>query len=387
MRMKKLFFALMAVAAITLTSCLGKTETPGQGDQQVEAPEEASDLVSALQSQLDAGNGEGFFALVTNIQEKAISFIKENPAKAQEYLGTAQQFLKDNAAKIGELVGKITNSDVAERAQELIKSVSEQPVSQLLGIVGAADQVQDAVGEQVDEVTGAVEEKVGEVTDKVNEGYNSFDFHIAYHALHNFCAIDMSSFYLDILKDRLYCEPEKSELRRAAQTTMYRVLSAIARLSAPIISFTAEEIWQFMPHSSADDKQSVFLNQMPEKSGIEFTPEFVDRWSFIYSTREAVNKVLEEKRNEKFIGKSLEAEIIVHSSEADYNRYADIADHLSDILIVSGVTVEKSEGETTFEVVKAKGNKCERCWCYSITVGEDSEHPTLCKRCAAAIRF
>lgn len=169
MRMKKLFFALMAVAAITLTSCLGKTETPGQGDQQVEAPEEASDLVSALQSQLDAGNGEGFFALVTNIQEKAISFIKENPAKAQEYLGTAQQFLKDNAAKIGELVGKITNSDVAERAQELIKSVSEQPVSQLLGIMGAADQVQDAVGEQVEEVTGTVEEKVGEVTDKVNE--------------------------------------------------------------------------------------------------------------------------------------------------------------------------------------------------------------------------
>ena len=222
---------------------------------------------------------------------------------------------------------------------------------------------------------------------RVNEGYNSFDFHIAYHALHNFCAIDMSSFYLDIIKDRLYCEPEKSELRRAAQTTMYRVLSAIARLSAPIISFTAEEIWQFMPHSSADDKQSVFLNQMPEKSGIEFTSEFVDRWNFIYSTRETVNKVLEEKRNEKFIGKSLEAEIIVHSSEADYDRYADIADHLSDILIVSGVTVEKSEGETTFEVVKAKGEKCERCWCYSITVGEDSEHPTLCKRCAAAIRF
>lgn len=223
--------------------------------------------------------------------------------------------------------------------------------------------------------------------DKVNEGYNSFDFHIAYHALHNFCAIDMSSFYLDIIKDRLYCEPEKSELRRAAQTTMYRVLSAIARLSAPIISFTAEEIWQFMPHSSADDKESVFLNQMPEKSGIDFTSDFVERWSFIYSAREAVNKVLEEKRNEKFIGKSLEAEIIVHSSEADYNRYADIADHLSEILIVSGVTVEKSEGDTTFEVVKANGGKCERCWGYSITVGEDSEHPTLCKRCASAIRF
>lgn len=173
--MKKLFLALMAVAAITLTSCLGKTDAPGQGDQQVEAPEEVGDLVSALQSQLDAGNGEGFFALVSNIQEKAVSFIKENPAKAQEYLGTAQQFLKDNAAKISELVGKISNNDMAERAQELIKSVGEQPVSQLLGIVGAADQVQDAVDGQVDEVAGAVEEKVGEVTGKVNEVAGAVD--------------------------------------------------------------------------------------------------------------------------------------------------------------------------------------------------------------------
>ncbi len=224
--------------------------------------------------------------------------------------------------------------------------------------------------------------------DKVNEGYNSFDFHIAFHAIHNFCVIDMSNFYLDIIKDRLYCEKENSELRRAAQTTMYRILSGVAKLAAPIISFTAEEIWQYMPHSANDDTASIFLNRMPEKSGLTFSDEFVEKWSLIYGTREAVNKVLEEKRNEKVIGKSLEANIIIHcGSDAEAEKYNALADRLAEILIVSGVSVIKDrDGETEFEVVKAEGEKCERCWCYSTSVGSDSEHPTLCARCAAAVK-
>lgn len=221
--------------------------------------------------------------------------------------------------------------------------------------------------------------------DKVNEGYDSFDFHIAFHAIHNFCVIDMSNFYLDIIKDRLYCEKEDSELRRAAQTTMYRILSAVARLAAPIISFTAEEIWQFMPHSASDDKESVFLNIMPEKSGIEFSAEFVEKWSFIYAARESANKALEEARNNKVIGKSLEAKIIVRSSDEDYDRYASLTKQLAEALIVSDFTVEKSDGETSFEVVRAEGEKCERCWCYSKYVGTNHTHPTLCERCAIVI--
>lgn len=221
--------------------------------------------------------------------------------------------------------------------------------------------------------------------DKVNEGYNAFDFHIAFHAIHNFCVIDMSNFYLDIIKDRLYCEKEDSELRRAAQTAMYKILSAVARLAAPIISFTAEEIWGFMPHSSEDDTQSVFLNQMPEKSGIEFSAEFVEKWDFIYSAREAVNKVLEDARNAKVIGKSLEAGIIIHASENDYEKYNSLAEQLTEILIVSSVAVEKSDSETSFEVVRAEGGKCERCWCYSKYVGTNHEHPTLCNRCVTAV--
>lgn len=184
--MKKLFLAMMAVAAITLTSCLGKTSTPGQGDPQAEAPNEVSELTKALESQLNSGNGEGFFGLVTNIQEKAIGFIKDNPEKAKEYLGTAQKFLKDNSAKIGELLGKISNTEVAERAQDFIKSVSEQPVDQLLGVMGVVDGAQEAVGEQIegvkdavgekiDEVTGAVDEVKGAVDQKVNDVKNVID--------------------------------------------------------------------------------------------------------------------------------------------------------------------------------------------------------------------
>ena len=141
-----------------------------------------------------------------------------------------------------------------------------------------------------------------------------------------------------------------------------------------------------MPHSAGDDKQSVFLNQMPEKSGIEFSAEFIDKWNFIYNTRLGVNKVLEDARNAKTIGKSLEAKIIIKSSDADYDRYASLADQLKDILIVSGVEVEKAGVETTFEVAKAEGEKCERCWVISKTVGENSEHPTLCSRCCENLK-
>ena len=196
----------------------------------------------------------------------------------------------------------------------------------------------------------------------------------------------MSNFYLDIIKDRLYCSSEKSVERRAAQTAMYRILSGVARLIAPIISFTAEEIWSYLPHSKADNSESIFLNSMPEKSGIEFSDEFISKWEFIYGIRESVNKVLEEKRNEKVIGKSLEANIVIHCSSEMASKYNDVASQLSDILIVSGVSVlADNEGETVYEVVKASGEKCERCWSYSETVGKNSEHPTLCERCAGVV--
>ena len=233
--------------------------------------------------------------------------------------------------------------------------------------------------------------------DKVNTGYDKFDFHIVFHAIHNFCVIDMSSFYLDIIKDRLYCTDEKSVERRAAQTAMYRILSGVARLIAPIMSFTAEEIWSYMPHSSSDDKDSIYLNDMPVKSGIKLTPEFESKWNLIYDLRQAVNKALEIKRNDKVIGKSLEADIKLYCDSTNYDQIKDFVEELAEIFIVSRVEVF-AEGTGEFDsqtlgtqgisvtVDKASGEKCERCWVYSDTVGKDLEHHTLCARCASVVK-
>ncbi len=228
--------------------------------------------------------------------------------------------------------------------------------------------------------------KLDALMDKVEGGYNSFDFHVVFHSIHNFCTTEMSNFYLDIIKDRLYCQPIASVERRAAQTAMYRILSAVTRMIAPILSFTAEEIWSYMPHSSSDNTESVFLNDMPEKSGLTASEEFTAKWNLIYQTRMNVNKVLEEKRNEKLIGKSLEAAVTIVADDSQYDILSEAAKLLEAVLIVSSVEVVRSEnGETVYTVTKAEGEKCERCWIYSKTVGTNSNHPTLCSRCAGVV--
>ena len=210
----------------------------------------------------------------------------------------------------------------------------------------------------------------------------------------------MSNFYLDIIKDRLYCEKEDSVKRRAAQTAMYRILSAVARLAAPIISFTAEEIWSYMPHTSSDDKDSIFLNQMPEKSNLKVSADFEEKWNLIYDLRQSVNKALEIKRNEKIVGKSLEAEVDLYCGDL-FNKINGFVEELAEIFIVSGVKAfAEGSGEfdaqtlgaqgeaasVTVTVKKATGEKCDRCWTYSETVGKDAEHPTLCARCASVVK-
>ena len=234
--------------------------------------------------------------------------------------------------------------------------------------------------------------RLDDLIEKVRVAYNNYDFHIVFHAIHNFCVIDMSNFYLDIIKDRLYCEAPNSELRRSAQTVMYKVLSAIARLLAPILSFTADEIWSYIPHSKVDNADSVLLNDMPEKSGVEFDNDFISRWEFIYNTRVDAKKALELKRADKVIGSSLEAELTIHAGES-YEKLLGIKDVLPAVYIVSKLDVVNDTnaefvGEATglgFTVKKATGEKCERCWTYSDTVGTDSKHPTLCSRCANTV--
>ncbi len=243
--------------------------------------------------------------------------------------------------------------------------------------------------DQLAEIDKWVLMRLDALTDKVKAGYDAYDFHIVFHAIHNFCIVDLSSFYLDIIKDRLYCEKVDSVTRRAAQTTMYRILDTVAKLIAPILSFTAEEIWSFMPHKAEDDTQSIFLNEMTEKTGITCDAAFTEKWDRIYAIREAVNKKLEEKRNEKVIGKSLEAKVVIICKTAEMaEEYAAMADTLKDVLIVSAVEVtqgETGEEEVAYTIEVAAGDKCERCWCYSETVGQNADHPTLCARCAGVV--
>lgn len=230
--------------------------------------------------------------------------------------------------------------------------------------------------------------------DKVKAGYDALDFHIVFHSIHNFCVTDLSNFYLDIIKDRLYCTKESSSDRRAAQTTMYILLNAVARLIAPILAFTAEEIWTYMPHSSEDDTRSIVFNEMPKKIDISVTEEFDKKWNVIYRLREDAKKALEIKRADKFIGASLEAKVTIHCAASVYNEILSYCNELAAVFIVSEVeAVNDENGEfkgdfegVTMTVEKAHGEKCERCWIYSDTVGKNSEHSTLCSRCAEEIK-
>lgn len=230
--------------------------------------------------------------------------------------------------------------------------------------------------------------------EKANAAYDNLDFHVVYHAIHNFCVLDMSSFYLDIIKDRLYCEVPNGKARRAAQTTMYRILDVLTRMLAPILSFTAEEIWSFMPHASGDDAESVFFNDMYRSVESHVDEAFVSLWNTIFAVRGDVQKALELKRADNQIGKSLEAKITLYCEASLYDTLDAVKEKLPEYFICSQVElVKEGKGEFAGEVEglsvtasHADGEKCERCWMYSETVGQDEGHPTLCHRCADVIR-
>ena len=225
--------------------------------------------------------------------------------------------------------------------------------------------------------------RLNELNDKVRAGYDAFEFHQVYHAIHNFCVVDMSNFYLDVLKDRLYTEKADSKQRRAAQTAMYIILDALTRMIAPILAYTSDEIWKYMPHSSDCDAENIVFNSMPEKVLVDCDEAFSAKWDRIHELRDTVKKSLETVIKDKTIRTSLEASVLLKATGEEYDFLNSIENDLATVFIVSNVTVENADvAELTVEVSKAVGEKCERCWAYSETVGSDSAHPTLCKRCA-----
>ena len=226
------------------------------------------------------------------------------------------------------------------------------------------------------------------------DAYDEYEFHLVYHNINKFCTIQLSKLYIDMTKDRLYVEKADSLARRSGQSALYTVLSAITRLLAPVISFTAEEIWKSMPHASSDRVESVFLNNMPNYDA-DFAAEnkaLTEKWDEMLTARDDVMKALELARANKMIGKSLDAKVIVYTeNEAIYKSLSDFAGELTTVYITSGAEVvfgAAPEGAFTetvtgisVVVANADGHKCDRCWSYSTEGVHDEEGGFICERC------
>ena len=278
-------------------------------------------------------------------------------------------------------------------SQDILKQLSDayrkirNTARFILSNLGDFNPDTDSVSvEKLDGIDKWAMARMDEIIEKCKAAYDKFDFHIVYSTMRDFCTIDLSNFYLDILKDRLYVEKADSESRRAAQTVIYNILRTMTLYLAPVISFTAEEIWGYMPRSEKDDAESVFFNKLPEKSGVSADEEFMEKWEKIDELRDIVNKALEEARGQKLIGKSLEAKVTLNCGRDWYEFAKSVENDLISAFIVSAVDVEKSEFDgVDVKVEVAPGEKCERCWTHSDTVGKCAEHPTLCARCAEIV--
>jgi len=220
--------------------------------------------------------------------------------------------------------------------------------------------------------------------------YDHYNFSGCYHDINQFCVQDMSNFYLDIIKDRLYTSKKNSVERRAAQTTMYIILDALVKILTPMTCFTAEEIWKAMPHTKNEQVESVMLSDFPKVNEKYDNQKLSEKWDRILKLKDIVAKELENARAEKKIGHSLNAKVTIYAEEKQYEFLKENIDLLRTVFIISDLEVleneRKDEVKLGVKVEQAAGEKCERCWMYSTTVGEDKENPTICHRCSEAIR-
>jgi isoleucyl-tRNA synthetase len=280
----------------------------------------------------------------------------------------------------------------------ILKQVSEayrrirNTARYILGNIHDFDPATDAVADkELLEIDRWALSRLEELVNRVLKSYDSYDFHVLYHAVHNFCSVDMSAFYLDVLKDRLYTSPTESPERRSAQTAMYRILEALTRMIAPVLSFTAEEIWSFMP---GEREESIHLAEFPSFEDSLIDNALEEKYERILAVRSDVAKVLELARAEKIIGHSLDARVELAADGDLADLLKKESAQLASLLIVSQVEVtdslaNASTGENLPElkirVVKARGEKCSRCWNYATTVGDYDDHPEICHRCLQAL--
>ena len=258
----------------------------------------------------------------------------------------------------------------------------------MLGNISDFDPAKDMVdNDQLFEIDRWALEACNKLTATMRDAYEHYDFSRAYHALYNFCVIDMSNFYMDVIKDRLYCADDHA--RRCAQTALYRILIDFTKLLAPILCFTSQEIWSYIPKLDGM-KDYVVFEQMPEAKAAA-DEAFEAKWDRIMAIRDDVKKVLEQARADKVIGSALEAGLTLYCSKEVYDFLNAIPmDELADLFIVSHVDLVEGEGGVKglveglgVSAAHAAGNKCLRCWKYDTSVGEDG----LCPRCAKVLKL
>jgi isoleucyl-tRNA synthetase len=222
--------------------------------------------------------------------------------------------------------------------------------------------------------------RLAEWVAKVKKAYADYEFHLAYHATIQLCAVELSAQYFDIIKDRLYTARKDGKPRRSAQTALHAIATDLVRLLAPVLSFTAEEAWSYLP---APPEDSVFYAGFPERPRPEGADALDERYARLFEVRAVVQKALEEARRAKLIGSGLEAMVTVRADGEQLALLEGAKDELATLFIVSNVALAK--GPLGAEVAKAPGTKCARCWGYHGDVGRDARHPEVCGKCAAAL--
>ena len=235
--------------------------------------------------------------------------------------------------------------------------------------------------------------RMEQVKETVLKAYDDYEFHVMYHAVHNFCTVDLSAIYLDILKDRLYTEKADSKLRRSAQTAMYEILTTLVRLVAPVLCFTSEEVWQALPNKE-EREWSVHMSDMPKVNEAYLDKELDEKWKKRLAVRSVAMKALEEARQAKVIGHPLDAEVTVYADGEAYDIVKAMEKELADFLLVSQTHIvsgtaaapenaaSNEEGTVKASVAVCTLAKCERCWKRSADVDADPKHPGVCARCA-----
>jgi isoleucyl-tRNA synthetase len=284
-----------------------------------------------------------------------------------------------------------------QRVAENYKKIRNSLFKYVLGNLYDFDPERDALPfERMQSIDQYMLRQTRELAEQVALWYEEFAFHKIYQRVNHFCVVELSAFYFDVLKDRLYTSAPKSEARRSAQTVIWRIGEAMVRLLAPITSFLCDEAWQYLP-KVADRPPSVHLTQFPSAAeilgGSAVGDDLQQRkdWAVLRAVREEVLKALEEARNTKLIGGGLEAQVSLTAAEPAYSVLKRYEDQLRYLFIVSAVSLEaggsgNGTSGVSVQVSKAPGLKCERCWNYSTHVGEYPVYPTVCERCSAVLK-